>query len=295
MIDGKVKGYFLFGQNPAVGAANGRAQRRAGQPRLAGRARPVRDRERRPSGRTRRRSRPARSSPRSSPPRSSSCRPPRTWRRRAPSPTPAAAAVARQGRRPAGRLPLATSGSSTTWAGASGRSCAGSTDPTRPAAARPGLGLPRRTARRRSPSAEAVLQEINGYETATGRPLSGLHRAEGRRLDRAAAAGSTAASTPTASTRPPRRKPRPEQPWVRPEWGCAWPANRRILYNRASADPDGRPWSERKKLRLVGRARPGAGSATTCPTSSRRSRRTTGPPEGATGVGRASPATTRSS
>lgn len=31
-------------------------------------------------------------------------------------------------------------------------------------------------------------------------------------------------------------------------WGFAWPANRRILYNRASADPDGNPWSERKKL-----------------------------------------------
>jgi formate dehydrogenase major subunit len=30
-------------------------------------------------------------------------------------------------------------------------------------------------------------------------------------------------------------------------WGFAWPANRRILYNRASADPDGNPWSERKK------------------------------------------------
>ena len=37
------------------------------------------------------------------------------------------------------------------------------------------------------------------------------------------------------------------------EWGWAWPANRRILYNRASADPDGKPWSERKALRLVGR------------------------------------------
>jgi formate dehydrogenase major subunit len=31
------------------------------------------------------------------------------------------------------------------------------------------------------------------------------------------------------------------------EWGFSWPANRRILYNRASADPEGRPWSERKK------------------------------------------------
>jgi formate dehydrogenase major subunit len=31
------------------------------------------------------------------------------------------------------------------------------------------------------------------------------------------------------------------------QWGFAWPANRRILYNRASADPQGQPWSERKK------------------------------------------------
>ncbi len=34
---------------------------------------------------------------------------------------------------------------------------------------------------------------------------------------------------------------------VSPEWAWAWPANRRILYNRASADPQGRPWSERKR------------------------------------------------
>src|SRR6185436_9441118 len=31
-------------------------------------------------------------------------------------------------------------------------------------------------------------------------------------------------------------------------WGWAWPADRRILYNRASARPDGAPWSEKKKL-----------------------------------------------
>lgn len=34
---------------------------------------------------------------------------------------------------------------------------------------------------------------------------------------------------------------------VFPNWGFAWPANRRVLYNRASADPNGKPWSERKK------------------------------------------------
>ncbi len=35
---------------------------------------------------------------------------------------------------------------------------------------------------------------------------------------------------------------------IYPFWGWAWPANRRILYNRCSARPDGRPWSEDKKL-----------------------------------------------
>ena len=39
-----------------------------------------------------------------------------------------------------------------------------------------------------------------------------------------------------------RRKPAREQDWVAAEWGWAWPANRLQLYNRASADPDGRPW-----------------------------------------------------
>jgi formate dehydrogenase major subunit len=34
---------------------------------------------------------------------------------------------------------------------------------------------------------------------------------------------------------------------VAPEWGWAWPSNRRLLYNRASADPEGKPWSERKR------------------------------------------------
>ena len=31
-------------------------------------------------------------------------------------------------------------------------------------------------------------------------------------------------------------------------WGYAWPLDRRIMYNRCSARPDGAPWSERKKL-----------------------------------------------
>ncbi|MDQ3286099.1 MAG: formate dehydrogenase, partial [Actinomycetota bacterium] len=44
-----------------------------------------------------------------------------------------------------------------------------------------------------------------------------------------------------------RREPWTEQNWVALQWAWAWPMNRRILYNRASADPEGKPWSERKK------------------------------------------------
>jgi formate dehydrogenase major subunit len=35
--------------------------------------------------------------------------------------------------------------------------------------------------------------------------------------------------------------------WVSLGWAFAWPANRHILYNRASADPEGKPWSDRKR------------------------------------------------
>ena len=31
-------------------------------------------------------------------------------------------------------------------------------------------------------------------------------------------------------------------------WAWAWPLNRRIIYNRASADPQGQPWDPKRKL-----------------------------------------------
>jgi len=35
---------------------------------------------------------------------------------------------------------------------------------------------------------------------------------------------------------------------MNPYWGFSWPVNRRIIYNRCSADPQGNPWSEDKAL-----------------------------------------------
>ena len=53
------------------------------------------------------------------------------------------------------------------------------------------------------------------------------------------------------------RKPADAQDYLGHGWGFAWPANRRILYNRAAADLKGKPWSEKKKLIWWDPAAPG--------------------------------------
>ena len=40
----------------------------------------------------------------------------------------------------------------------------------------------------------------------------------------------------------------PREQGLAPNWAWAWPANRRIMYNRASADPAGNPWNPAKPL-----------------------------------------------
>jgi formate dehydrogenase major subunit len=96
------------------------------------------------------------------------------------------------------------------------------------------------------PDAEAILAEINGRD-ADGQPLSAYTEL---RDDGSTTCGCWIYCGVYADgvNQASRRKPGDEQDWVANEWGWAWPANRRILYNRASADPDGRPWSERKAL-----------------------------------------------
>ena len=89
------------------------------------------------------------------------------------------------------------------------------------------------------PSADAVLREINGsVDTFADLRADGTTSC-GCWIYCGCYAGDV---NQTA-----RRKPGQDQNWVAPDWGWAWPANRRILYNRASADPAGVPWSERKR------------------------------------------------
>jgi formate dehydrogenase major subunit len=99
---------------------------------------------------------------------------------------------------------------------------------------------------RGEPRIESILKEISGYRVADGEPVSGFAELED---DGSTACGGWIYSGVYADgvNQARRRKPRGEQDQVAAEWGWAWPANRRILYNRASADPEGKPWSERKK------------------------------------------------
>jgi formate dehydrogenase major subunit len=101
----------------------------------------------------------------------------------------------------------------------------------------------------REPDVEAVIKEINGYDVATGRPLSSFTELRG---DGSTACGCWIYSGIFADGVNQARRRRPGDitasgGLVSPEWAWAWPANRRTLYNRASADPQGRPWSERKR------------------------------------------------
>jgi formate dehydrogenase major subunit len=95
------------------------------------------------------------------------------------------------------------------------------------------------------PSGEQVLREINGTD-ANGKALSSYTELK---ADGSTSCGcwiySGVFADETNQAR--RRRPHWDQDQVAAEWGWVWPANRRILYNRASAAPDGTPWSERKK------------------------------------------------
>jgi formate dehydrogenase major subunit len=98
------------------------------------------------------------------------------------------------------------------------------------------------------PSAEAVLREINGYTWPDRQQISDFRELQ--------ADGSTACGVwiysgvyPDADKNRARSRVAdgPDGPGSHLNWGFAWPSNRRVLYNRASADPEGKPWSDRKR------------------------------------------------
>ncbi len=95
------------------------------------------------------------------------------------------------------------------------------------------------------PVVEEIIGEINGYRLSDRTLVSGYKELKND--------GSTACGCWIYSgvmPEPGENKARKREPRGRygHGWGYAWPSDRRILYNRASARPDGKPWSARKAL-----------------------------------------------
>jgi formate dehydrogenase major subunit len=96
------------------------------------------------------------------------------------------------------------------------------------------------------PNADAVLAEINGWNEQR-EPLSSYKELKD---DGSTTCGCWIYCGVRADgvNQAARKKPHWQQEeYTAPEWAWSWPANRRMLYNRASADPSGKPWSERKR------------------------------------------------
>ena len=94
------------------------------------------------------------------------------------------------------------------------------------------------------PKAEDILYEINGYRVEDRKLLEGF---EDIKDDGSTACGCWIYCGITPDYGVNRARNRDADDKASLGWGFSWPANRRILYNRASADPQGKPWSERKK------------------------------------------------
>ncbi len=109
-----------------------------------------------------------------------------------------------------------------------------------------------------APTADEILKELNGRALSdlTG-PDGAVTRKAGEQLasfgemkDDGSTNGCqwiyTGVYGPKGNFAQRRDNADPSGLGVYPSWGFAWPANRHIIYNRASADPAGKPWSEEK-------------------------------------------------
>lgn len=95
------------------------------------------------------------------------------------------------------------------------------------------------------PSADHVLQEINGRDLTTGKMVT---RYQELKEDGSTTSGCWIYAGVHPDERTNKANERSPRDYLGHGWGFAWPSDIRILYNRASARPDGKPWSERKKL-----------------------------------------------
>ena len=94
----------------------------------------------------------------------------------------------------------------------------------------------------RLPTTVELAEEINGRDLSTGRLLSSFGELA---ADGSTASGNwiyTGSYTEAGNQMARRGTADPTGLGMHHDWAFSWPANRRVLYNRASADADGRPW-----------------------------------------------------
>jgi formate dehydrogenase major subunit len=100
---------------------------------------------------------------------------------------------------------------------------------------------------------EELAQEINGSDLATGELLSSFGQL---RDDGTTTSGNwlyTGSYTEEGNMMARRGTDDPSGMGFHHDWAFSWPANRRVLYNRASADGEGRPWDvSRSGIRWTG-------------------------------------------
>ncbi len=105
----------------------------------------------------------------------------------------------------------------------------------------------------RRPTDEELAREINGYDLRTGRLLSSFGEL---RDDGTTTSGNwiyTGSFTEEGNMMARRGTDDPSGLGLHHGWAFSWPANRRVLYNRASADGDGEPWDQdRAGIRWTG-------------------------------------------
>jgi formate dehydrogenase major subunit len=95
------------------------------------------------------------------------------------------------------------------------------------------------------PQVEEILREINGWSLPEQRQLRNI---KDLKNDGSTACGAWIYCGVFPEETRNRAIEREPKDLLGHGWGFAWPNDCRIIYNRASARPDGRPWSERKKL-----------------------------------------------
>jgi formate dehydrogenase major subunit len=104
----------------------------------------------------------------------------------------------------------------------------------------------------RKPELEEIAQEINGRDLTTGKRLGTFADLKDDGTTTAGDwiyTGHYPESGNLAKRRDGVQDPEKNDPTgmgFYPNWAWSWPLNRRVLYNRASADPHGRPWDPKR-------------------------------------------------